>query len=169
MKKLLFLLKIENLPKNDRGCKEWDMYCNPIDGYGRVSFMSKSWAVHRLIWTLLKGNIPKETPLVLHYCDNKKCCEITHLHLGTNADNTHEMLERNEKYNNLLSTTTAWLNDLNNKNIKSFTIKDLIKLNIYDSVSFHNALEKRYLTKSYILDMSKIERLLPIKSKNTSA
>ena len=49
--------------------------------------------VHRVAWALFRGPIPKGM-CVLHYCDNRPCCNPDHLYLGTNANNTADMLAR---------------------------------------------------------------------------
>lgn len=48
---------------------------------------------HRLAYRLWKGDI-SENLCVLHSCDNPKCFNPEHLHLGTNMENQMEMKER---------------------------------------------------------------------------
>jgi hypothetical protein len=48
---------------------------------------------HCIAFELTRSPIPPDL-LVLHWCDNKKCCRPNHLFLGTHADN---MTDRNRK------------------------------------------------------------------------
>ena len=60
-------------------------------GYGQVSWEGKTWLAHRLIWFLMTEEHPKKS-LVLHKCNNPICCRLSHLYLGTHADNTHDSM-----------------------------------------------------------------------------
>ncbi len=62
-------------------------YCYVSVG-GRYGF---KWRVHRLVWTVLKGPIPKYH-VILHSCDNPRCINIEHLSCGTVQDNTDDMV-----------------------------------------------------------------------------
>jgi hypothetical protein len=75
------------------GCIEWQRSLLSGYGYGQVYFLDKKWLVHRLVWTLKKGEIP-EGLCVLHKCDNPKCCNIEHLFLGTHQDNMTDMVNK---------------------------------------------------------------------------
>lgn len=76
--------RINNIIINSKGCREWQ--CLDTSGYGQVSLNNKTIRVHRFVFEQLKGKIP-DGLFVLHSCDNRKCCSIEHLHLGTNQDN----------------------------------------------------------------------------------
>lgn len=45
---------------------------------------------HRAAWRLMRGEIPAGL-CVLHKCDNASCCNPTHLFIGTQSDNLHDM------------------------------------------------------------------------------
>ena len=48
---------------------------------------------HRDAWERERGPIPKGL-VVCHHCDNPPCVNVEHLFLGTNADNTRDMIAK---------------------------------------------------------------------------
>jgi hypothetical protein len=85
---------------NESGCLEYQGSLNK--GYGLLKLFGKTVVVTRIIWTILKGDIPKGL-CVLHQCDNPKCVNIDHLFLGTHQDNSDDKIKKgrnkaNSKY-----------------------------------------------------------------------
>ena len=67
--------------------RQWDGRLSSLeDNYGRTSFEGRSWAVHRLIYTLLGGVIHPEAVL-RHQCHRKRCCNPEHIIPGSNRQN----------------------------------------------------------------------------------
>jgi len=70
-------------------CELWQGTTSPF-GYGVVRYQGKRMRLHRLIYTLIKGEIP-EGMVVMHQCDTPACINPNHLHLGTATANTQDM------------------------------------------------------------------------------
>ncbi len=78
-------------------------------GYGRRWVRGRGMVpAHRLAWEQAHGPIPSGQQ-VLHVCDNPPCEEITHLFLGTQADNMHDMWAKNRaRPGRLTGTELSW-------------------------------------------------------------
>ena len=64
-----------------------------INGYPYFIREGKRQFVSRYIFDKYRGEIPKGL-LVLHLCDNPGCVNPAHLYIGTNQDNTNDMIAR---------------------------------------------------------------------------
>ena len=91
--------KMENVIKhikiNDNSkCWEWIAYLDK-DGYGKITVKVnnkiKGWLAHRVIYILLKGEIPIGLQLD-HLCKNKKCVNPDHLEPVTQLENIKRRL-----------------------------------------------------------------------------
>jgi hypothetical protein len=51
---------------------------------------------HRIAYELTHGAIPAGLD-ICHTCDNRKCCNPSHLFLGTRQDNIDDMLSKNRE------------------------------------------------------------------------
>lgn len=56
------------------------------EGYGEYFSRGEKVRMHRLSYQVFNGPIP-DGLFVLHKCDNKKCCNPSHLFVGTHRDN----------------------------------------------------------------------------------
>ena len=75
-------------------CRIWT---GPVNGhrggYGIVRADGKTKRTHRVAWELSKGAIP-DGMLVCHRCDNPPCVNVDHLFLGTDSDNSRDMVAK---------------------------------------------------------------------------
>lgn len=81
-----------NVTINANGCWIWNLAKN-VEGYGEISVDNKKWSVHRLMYSLLRGDV--EGIYVLHSCDTPSCCNPEHLFSGTHDSNSQDMVEKN--------------------------------------------------------------------------
>lgn len=82
-------------------CWEWQRSVTG-KGYGQVKWNDKKVSAHRLA-AFLSGLVDspiaskdrKSGGLVLHECDNRKCCRPDHLFVGTQSQNMQDMHSKN--------------------------------------------------------------------------
>lgn len=82
--------RAERVPET--GCLIWSG-ARTANGYGGITYLAKTYTVHRLAWLVHRGPIPFGLH-VCHTCDNRLCLEPGHLFLGTAQQNTIDMLRK---------------------------------------------------------------------------
>ena len=92
MKTWIDYWKKVDVKKNDQ-CWNWLGSVNK-DGYGRARFQGKLIYVHRLSLIYQEPNIDLDKKVVMHICDNPKCCNPKHLLIGTHADNQTDKFKK---------------------------------------------------------------------------
>ena len=72
-------------------CWEWKG-CVGKNGYGGWGYRYTRKNAHKACYELFFGKV--SNALVLHTCDNKRCCNPEHLYLGTQKDNMRDVIQR---------------------------------------------------------------------------
>ncbi len=74
-------------------CWEWTACKVNAYGYGAFRVNGKTLRSHRVAYELIFGETPEKMK-VLHKCDNPKCCNPSHLFLGTQINNIQDMVSK---------------------------------------------------------------------------
>ena len=113
-------LSIEWLKSNciidENQCWNWAKYINS-SGYGTVGENNNTYLTHRISYELTKGTIPADL-VVRHLCNNRKCCNPSHLEVGTYSENNQDTWDSSKikrNTNNILSNYTSTLASLEDK------------------------------------------------------
>lgn len=84
-------------PEPMSGCWLWYGNLTGRDKRAFVWWNGKTRIATRVVWELLKGEVPKGL-CVLHTCDNPACINPDHLYLGTQSDNAKDRQKRNRNH-----------------------------------------------------------------------
>jgi hypothetical protein len=78
------------------GCWIWKAAIDKETGYGVFGYGTNKNPIkinsHRFSWWITNGHPGKL--FVLHRCDNRPCCNPSHLFIGTQADNVQDMVTK---------------------------------------------------------------------------
>ncbi|MBG6243488.1 MAG: HNH endonuclease [Candidatus Symbiopectobacterium sp. Dall1.0] len=77
------------------GCWVWNLSVSS-GGYGQIRRNGINCRANRASYEAFNGEIP-DGGVVRHTCDNKLCIKPSHLVIGTNQDNSSDMVERNRQ------------------------------------------------------------------------
>jgi HNH endonuclease len=77
------------------GCLEY-IGARRVPGRRIINHNGRNWQVYRLAYELTVGPIPPGMN-INHHCDNPICIEISHLYVGTQAENIQDSIRRGRK------------------------------------------------------------------------
>lgn len=89
---LIDRLFIRAMPEPNSGCWLWMEYTDR-HGYGITHLTGQRQLAHRASWSAANGPIPDGLD-VLHSCDQRCCINPDHLRVGTDLDNSRDMIAR---------------------------------------------------------------------------
>jgi len=87
-----FMEIISSILINENGCKIWPLGIDK-DGYGYYTIKGKMYISHRFLYGILNPG-DYQGLVVMHSCDNRACCNIDHLSIGTPSQNTLDMVQK---------------------------------------------------------------------------
>ncbi|MFZ5784016.1 MAG: HNH endonuclease signature motif containing protein [Pseudomonadota bacterium] len=73
------------------GCIVWNGAVTPA-GYGCMMIGTERWLTHRLAWIQRNGRIPDGMIVRHKICGNRRCMNVDHLAIGTQAENVADTI-----------------------------------------------------------------------------
>ena len=86
------VLALQTCTDQATGCVNWTGALMST-GYGQFSFRGRKYLAHRVAYEFAKGQIP-DGLVVMHACDNPRCCNPEHLSVGTDQDNRNDCVAK---------------------------------------------------------------------------
>lgn len=90
-------------------------------GYGQMPVNPVSRLAHRWSYNFFIGPIPKGK-VVMHLCDNRKCCNPRHLSIGTQKENLLDMRTKQRQGTHPKKCTSETLNKIVLMKQQGFTV-----------------------------------------------
>lgn len=91
-------------------CWEWTRSINR-GGYGLYRFGNKTVSTHRIAFALHHGRPIKEGKILMHSCDNPRCCNPHHLCEGTHVENSQDAASKGRSANQLTESEKTFIRE----------------------------------------------------------
>lgn len=122
-KKILKRIEGKVEPITETGCYIWT--ASSYGGrYGNIYYRGKVTPAHRVVWTILNGDIPSGMS-VCHKCDIGFCVNPEHLFLGTHQENMIDMVKKGRNVPGGVRGEKNYLAKLTEKDVRQ--IKTMVK------------------------------------------
>lgn len=88
---------------NERGCFIWQ---GPVGSKGYILHGHRQWqnSGHRIVYRILRKKDLATSDLVCHECDTRRCWNIDHLFIGTEAVNNQDCGNKGRHHNSVKTT-----------------------------------------------------------------
>ena len=127
--------------KNGEDCWEW-IAGSDRDGYGKFWLDGKEIRAHRAAWLFYSGSLGECGAFVCHKCDNPKCCNPSHLFIGTYRDNIDDMVSKGR---------TLKGEKCNSSTLKEFEVAEIKRIYATGSVSSRKVAKQFNISKNTVL------------------
>lgn len=104
--------------RSESGCLIWPGATSKKDGsgYGRIRLNNSLYCCHRVIWTLVEGEM-QDKKILCHTCDNPLCCNVYHMFIGTQTDNVRDMFNKGRNRQNPKRGVESYSSKLSQKDV----------------------------------------------------
>lgn len=129
-------------------CWEWVGSPN-FYGYGEIRISGKTYKAHRIAYQFFYEDDDIDDKVVMHICDNPKCCNPLHLKLGTQLDNINDMCSKHRNRGRGYPGEDCGKHKLSNKQV--LEIRNKYKTGLFS---------QRMLAKEYKVSQPNIKDIL---------
>ncbi len=119
----------------DSECWEW-LGCRASNGYGKVYYQKRTYTAHRIAYFVTFNIILPPTQCICHTCDNRICCNPSHLFVGSNKDNSYDMIKKQRQargesqgLSRLTADNVIYIRDMYSKGISMYALAKQLTVN----------------------------------------